>query len=349
MATLTKNEVAIFNISFRNNRIISMESCMWGIIILSLYIAMRTTNAYNYYLEYGLEQTESYIPSSYEWSDVSARGSITELADIDWAIENAPYFVVATPEQLAGVVYYVNELGSVYDEYQIELAADIDLDGYDWVPMGCMGDMNKSFNGEVNGNGYAIRNMSISIPYTNHCAFIGYSVGSYVHDIRFENAYINGGQYTGIIGGEIYMSKVWENIYVSGVIENASDEKGSIIGREAGTSFFNCSADVTYVDKDGTTYPIEYFSHRQEVIANTPVDENFVLTLNQDGSITRTSPDNEGEYINLCWHVESNGVEILSRLAENELILDASYGGDTIWLEAFTGETYTRVSNIIER
>ena len=290
-----------------------------------------------------------------EWERGYDTGSIMEIADREWALENAPYFHVSTPQQLAGVVYYVNAINEGGESIYLSLEDDIDLAGYAWVPMGYMGPTNNCFRGVVDGQGHTISNMKIDIPYHNHCAFIAYSTGVTVKDITFENASVRGGSYTGIVGGEIYVSKKWENIHVSGTISDAYDEVGSIIGREAGTYFENCSADVVYAEADGTERPLEYFSHRLEVIDNTPVTEDFTLTLGEDGSVIRTESDKE--FKNLCWHVEVDHVQVLVRGADNETAFEPMQlipqyipkgSKCEIWLVAFTGETYTRVSNVLE-
>lgn len=316
-------------------------------------LTILTYSSYNS-VDYGYLNEEDYDSGYYEyheatdWLEDCDTGSIMELADVDWAKENAPYFQVSSPEELASCVYYVNQLADPYDSVYIELKNDIDLDKYDWVPMGWLGVNSNSFNGEVNGNGYTIYNMHMPVSYSNHTGFIAYSTGSYVHDISFVDATISAASYAGIVGGEIYCSDVWENIYVSGIIFDPGLECGSIIGREAHLTFKNCSSDVL-VDHNGERYSLDYFSHRLEVLDNTPVSEDFTLTLNADGSITRNELKNESDYVNLCWHVESGGVEVLQRGASGELVLDAGYVGDKVYLEAFTGETYTRVSNIIEK
>ena len=318
---------------------------------------------YQWYSVWGQDVSEyayEVNPLDYEsdWERECNTGSIMEIADKEWAIENAPYFHVSTPEQLAGVVYYNNAImdyGVNGGALEVYLENDIDLAGYDWVPMGWLGPMNNRFDGVFNGQGHTIKNMSISIPYNNHCAFIGYSTGVNVCNVTFENAVIDGGYYTGIVGGEIYISREWENVNVSGVIKNARGEIGSIIGREAYLNFKNCSADVTYIDYAGNEKPLEYFSHRLEVIANTEVTEDFLLTLNEDKSVTRSTSDKE--FRNLMWHLDVEGVQILQRGADTEETFNAySYFADylyegkkcSIWLDAFTGETYTRVSNVIE-
>lgn len=306
---------------------------------------------YDWYTVWGMDMSEfaydknksDYIS---DWERECDIGDILEIADIDWAMENSPYFNVSTKEQLAGVVYYANAINDPYNQLFLTLEKDIDLDGISWVPMGWLGSGNNSFNGVIDGQGHTIKNMHIKTEYFNHAAFIAYSTGLEVKDINFEDAYVVGGTYTGIVGGEIYSTKEWTNVNVSGYIEGSGKEIGAIIGREAYINFKNCSADVYTVNSNRKKVRIEYFSHRQEVLENTPVTEDFTLKVNKDGSVSRT--EQEG-FRNLCWHIENNGQLLLQRNAENELELPAeyAYSGSTIWLEAYTGETYTRVSNIV--
>lgn len=70
---------------------------------------------------------ENYSADDESEKDVSR--AMTE-ADIEWAQSNAPLFNVSTPEQLAGVVYYVNTSSDTSD-YTIHLENDIDLSGYE--------------------------------------------------------------------------------------------------------------------------------------------------------------------------------------------------------------------------
>ena len=79
---------------------------------------------------------KDYDPTKTDWENYGDTGSIMEIADTDWALENAPVFHVETKEQLAGVVYYVNAVKGYNDSVELYLEADIDLDGLEWVPMG---------------------------------------------------------------------------------------------------------------------------------------------------------------------------------------------------------------------
>ena len=83
-----------------------------------------------------------------------------------------------------------------------------------------------------------------------------------------------------------------------------------------------------------------------------PLESNFHLTLGADDSITRD--DHEG-FRNLGWHIERNGVCVLKRAAENELVLDpkiqrkyCNSGKITVYLTAVVDGRYQQVSNKVE-
>lgn len=316
---------------------------------------------YQWYTIWGVDASEyayTVDPLEYEsdWERECDTGSIMEIADVEWALENGPYFHVSTPEQLAGVVWYANAYNDLgIEELYLYLEDDIDLAGYDWVPMGWLGAMDIRYNGLVDGQGHTISNMDIHIPYSDHCAFIGHSTGVEVKDITFENATITGGYYSGIVGAEIYRSPLWSNVHVSGRIIDGYGEVGSIIAREAATTFRDCTADVTY-QRGGTEEKLEYFSQRQQWLAETPVSEDFTLTV-ENGIVSRSSDEKDEDYMNLMWHMEVDGIQVLQRGAENETSFNPMEiiprlipeGSECrIWLVAYSGKTYVRVSNVVE-
>lgn len=285
-------------------------------------------------------------PANYtsDWERECDTGSIMALADKEWAAENGPYFAVSTPAELAGAVYYVNALANGSEYVKIKLLNDIDLSGYDWKPMGWYNGSSHAFNGEIDGGGHTISNMTIDCAGESDIGFIGYGTGVSVRNLNMVNADVSGQIRVGILGGELYMNEVWENITVSGRITAGSTiDCGAIVGRESGINFKNSSFDVTVNGE-----PFEYFSYRQKKIAETEVVEAFTLTQNEDGSITRD--DVEG-YWNIGWYILRDGDLILHRSADDELTLPAEYcgRGDTIYLTAYIDGEYIRVSNIITR
>jgi len=234
---------------------------------------------------------------------------------------------------------------------ELYLEADIDLDGLEWVPMGGWYRPDRylehtTFVGLIDGQNHIIKNMHIDTKYGGHCGFVGYSYSLQMKNITFEKAYVSGGTYVGIAGGEIYGSEDWINVNVSGMVGTPGPETGSIVGREAGINFRDCDATVVYKKKNGRFGSIRYFSHRYQLIAETPVVEAFTLTY-ENGVITR---DEVEGYDNLGWHIERDGSLLLDRAAGGELQLPAeyTYPDTSIWLEAYINGTYIRVSNIIE-
>lgn len=273
-----------------------------------------------------------------DWERECNTGDIMEIADTQWAMENAPSFRVSTPQQLAGVVYYVNAISEGNEEISVYLENDIDLSGYEWVPMGWDGSGSNSFSGIIDGQGHTISNMKINAGEFR-TAFIGYGLNTQVYDISFVNADVSGSSYTGIVGGEIYMSSNWHDIHVSGkVTATGANDYGTIVGREAGLSFKNCTYDVTVNGE-----PFDYPSYLKKVEAETEVVEAFTLFINDDGLVERTEANG---YDNLTWRIIKDGEVVLERNAENELVL--TYGGDEVYLTAFIDGYYQRVSNIIK-
>ena len=289
-----------------------------------------------------------------DWEIEYDTGNIMDLVDKEWVKENEPVFHVRTPEELAGAVYYVNALdlaGSV----KIILENDIDLKGLKWVPMGGAGKHGNEFWGEIDGKGHTISNMSIMTDYNLKSGFIGFSADAYVHDIQFDNAQVVSSSYSGIVAGEILGNKKWKNIKVNGKIVGTDlKECGSLVGRENGLSYENCSADVIYVDASDHATPMQYFSRRQEVIDTTPVEEKFVLEEKDDGGIKRTTGENDDS---LTWVIEIDGQVVLKRSAMNEELLAPKWIKERmnrkdskcrVWLEAYDESYYLRVSNILE-
>ncbi len=287
-----------------------------------------------------------------DWERECDTGSIMEIADIDWARENAPYFEVSTPEQLAGVVYYANtyngnapQTNAVY----IELKNDIDLKGLEWAPMGWGGPQSIMITGEINGNGHTIRNMRLTYPTpSNDNGFVGFGWDLYVHDISFEDAVVIGGTNVGIVAGSITGGGLFERVNATGTIETDSEECGSLLGWDAWVDFLECTSDVTV---NGEDYP--YFSYQEMLIANTEVVEYFKIEQ-EDGYVFTAEPTGDLSGMgNVMWEVKCDGKSLLNGGPSGRLDLfetvDKIPGGEySVCLLGFTDKTYIRVSNVIE-
>ena len=272
-------------------------------------------DAYEWSNYFGKDRTEfkenaNILAYTSDWERGYDTGDIMNLCDKEWAIANAPDFKVSTPEQLASVVWYVNASGF---KCSITLENDIDLAGYQWTPMGYQpaSFIGNSFNGTIDGNGFAIKNMSIKSDLYD-VGFIG-NGGSEISNIRFENAYVNGGRNVGIVCGNSNTTK-FSNVSVSGNIETYKDNYvGAIAGSLANGNIVNCTADVTLC---GEPYP--YFSHQDKVTAETEIVEAYTISVDDNCVLTRTDND----YNSLTWEFYVDGERILSRNAEKSTTCD---------------------------
>lgn len=328
------------------NAVLDEDGCTVSAVISEDGVYL-LADAYQWYGCWGYDVSEYEYdndPAGYatDWERQGSTGSIMELADKDWAMENAPVFHVSNAEELASAVWYVNGI-SEDGGVAVYLENDIDLTGYDWKPMGWTNTgITHQFSGLVDGQGHTINGMTMSCGYED-TGFIGYGLGASVMNITFTNADVSATGCTGIVGGQLYMCGEWSNVHTQGKVSGGSDDYGAIVGRETDINFKNCTADVTV---DGE--PFEYLSYRQKREDEVEIVETFQLTMDDDHTVTRD--EHEG-FMNLGWLVKYNDVEVLDRNAENELsyqYFGNSPGKYTIYLTAYINGTYIRVSNIIE-
>ena len=139
--------------------------------------------------------------------------------------EQIKVLTISTAEQLATFAQEVNA-GNSYEDWTIELAANIDLANKPWTPIG---NGSAGFYGTFDGKGYTVYNLNVS--GTTSVGLFGYALN----------------------GGNI------KNLNVENAIVSANDYAGAIIGRGY-TDIVNChvkNATITvtpYLMADGTTY-----------------------------------------------------------------------------------------------
>lgn len=277
-------------------------------------------------------------PDENGWIEEREYGDIPYLADADYIEKSLAEgtFYVSTPEELASFNYYVNTAS--YNTYQyMQLQNDIDLAGYNWVPMGWSG--GKAFCSIVNGNSFSIKNMTIDSDF-GAAGFIGWETGCYVENLKIENACVNGRTEVGILTGQA-IGGSYINCHVSGEVNGYN--AGSMIGHSANNIISDCTADVI-VNGEPFDFLTWNDKEKSEIVIENPVE----ITMDNDCTVTR--PEVEG-YTNLGWLVEKDGMQVLHRNAENELSYQY-FGRDpgvyTICLTAFVDGQYVPISNTIE-
>ncbi len=146
--------------------------------------------------------------------------NIVEFDSGDGSLNN-PY-LISNARQINAVR---NNLTASY-----KLSTDIDLRGYDWVPIG---DETEPFTGTFDGAGYEISNLSIDLPNTSYVGLFGYvtnngGVNPNIFNLKLSVDSINGNSYIGSFIG--YGKDVNLNsLYVTTKI-TASASSGGYIG-----------------------------------------------------------------------------------------------------------------------
>ncbi|OLS37915.1 hypothetical protein BTR22_05235 [Alkalihalophilus pseudofirmus] len=148
--------------------------------------------------------------------------------------QSNPY-IVRTPQDIDDIR---NDLSAHY-----ELANSIDMSVFDnFNPIGS-GAGELSFRGSFNGNGYAIRNLTVHATSANGSLF-GSVEYSEIRNLRIEGATVTGTINTSVLSGRCLGSNL-TNIFVSGTV-NGTNAIGGLIGWNVtpGSFIKNCYADV---------------------------------------------------------------------------------------------------------
>ena len=176
----------------------------------------------------------------------------------------SPYLISTTDELIALVGTINNETtadedGHAENRYNIELSNDIDITGIEWQPIGCVsGSRNVFFNGVFNGNGHAIKGLTIKRENVNADAnkYVGLfsRVGSktQIKNLTLESPSITGFQSVGALIGSANGGTV-ENCHIRNAQISGTNKIGGLIGnlafptlepgetRAIGTIVTNCS------------------------------------------------------------------------------------------------------------
>ena len=157
----------------------------------------------------------------------------TALAEDEAASERT---VIATVEDLQQFARAVD--AGDYDgktDAVVELAADLDLTGIEWTPIGSTvnadGEVEHCFSGKFYGNGHTVSNLDLSDVYgtTGLCGFFG----------GIENAEIS----SLTVQGTINVNSEREYTYY-----------GAIAGFAGGCTIFDCTADVSFTNNENLVY-----------------------------------------------------------------------------------------------
>ena len=150
--------------------------------------------------------------------------------------------------------------GNNFDDWTITLAADIDLAGEAWTPIGTS---TNPFCGMFDGDNHTISNLVINGDKTyvsggnndNYKGLFGYMKGGNnagIKNVTIQNAKVTGCLYVGVILGRSYTGGIIENCHVKGLVQvDSYAYAGGIVGRHEYSAdankvaIKNCSVDGT--------------------------------------------------------------------------------------------------------
>ena len=161
-----------------------------------------------------------------------------------WYNSESTEFTLDTAEKLAGLATLVNSGYSFYGK-TINLGNNIDLEGYDWTPIG---GVNNAFKGTFNGNQYIIYNMTITGTYRSAGLF-GNSINATFSNLGLENVNINvdysgGDAFVGALAGVVDNGTV-TNCYMEGSVASTNNDQhptGGLVGLMDSGTMSNCYA-----------------------------------------------------------------------------------------------------------
>ena len=224
----------------------------------------------------------------------------TALAEDEAASDRT---VIATVEDLQQFARAVD--AGDYDgktDAVVELAADLDLTGIEWTPIGSTvnadGEVKHCFSGKFYGNGHTVSNLDLSDVYgaTVLCGFFG--------DI--ENAEIS----SLTVQGTINVNSEREYTYY-----------GAIAGFAGGCTIFDCTADVSFTNNENLVYGmIGLCGQASDTVIDYCRNTADILITGDMGSL----------YVGgIAGYVDGNS-EIRNCVNTGEMELAASTGGEIV-------------------
>ena len=171
----------------------------------------------------------------------------TESETITPDADNANQYTISTAAELKGFADMVNVGKNTFNGKTVVLAADIDLGGQVWTPIGQTSAT--QFMGTFDGQGHTIENFVVNDTEggAHSSGLFGWLNNGTIKNVTVVRATVTGNQYVGGIVGyvEFFSSAVVENCHVvNSTIQALNDKAGAVVGygANAGTQIKGCTA-----------------------------------------------------------------------------------------------------------
>ncbi|MDD4291563.1 MAG: InlB B-repeat-containing protein [Clostridia bacterium] len=187
---------------------------------------------------------EGYMPFLFNATNLPE--PIVPLAFNGQGTAEAP-FELATKNDLVTFAQLINAVNAIYIAANYTLCADIDMADTAWTPVGIDGDV--IFTGVFDGNGYVIKNLSITTPNNGFSGLFGF-IGGTVKNLGVTNVTLNvavaGNQTAGALTGYMKNGTI-SDCYATGSVTILSPgvvTAGGLVGNMYQTTLSNSYADV---------------------------------------------------------------------------------------------------------
>ena len=183
------------------------------------------------------------------------------MADTSWYNEKYKEFHLSTPEQLAGLAVLVNN-GNYFEGKTICLNNDINLNGYNWIPIGSQPEewykfpTINFFCGTFDGQNHCIRNLTTDSSSYSHGLF-GLAKYGTIKNVKIIDAYIHNNDnvsnnnYIGILADEVVKCNILGSYTTGKIIDYSTNVKyvGGIVGRcEGASKIIGCYSTATILN-----------------------------------------------------------------------------------------------------
>ena len=262
--------------------------------------------------------------------------------DTSWYDESKEKFTLSDAADLFGFAKLVNE-GNNFSGKTVELAADIDLTGYVWTPIGS----GKHFAGTFNGNNHKVTGMSVFAAGIGYAGPFGYVSGGTVQNVHVVGKVtaMDVGCVGGIVG-QVGANSVVQNCLseVTVTATGKSTAVGGVVGTSVGTinlcwnkeAVTGGNANVGGIVGSGSAKNCANFGTVKGTsnaggIAGTGSVENSYNLGDVTGDETFTEGISNGKVINSYYVCKLNGTDKMAYVNTNETL---------VTLDGDDGKTY---------
>ncbi len=226
---------------------------------------------------------------------------------------------------------------------RVVLAADIDLAGEEWKPIGMGG---KHFEGIFDGQGHTIKGLKVTARNSGAQAALFCSAAGNAEFKNFviDEAYVkypadNADYYASAVVGTIYGNIKFENITVKNSTITGNNKVGAIFAHDGSSTQItinNCHADTCYIASEDTADGgcvgglVGYFATgvagKPNTISNSSVKNSTIIGINSSNSGKRAN----SEFIGCILTKETTELNIVDCVVENNTFSQTINGTDPV-------------------